>query len=142
MKLADFLNTHRFTHQARRELTEWLPEIAYRKNVSVEDIINGSEIQSILRNEKLNAPQKSKKVRDTLYKMRFPEYSQLQERWKKTVAAVNPNPSKVQFTPSPGFEKKRVEIKVTIEDAEEARKIFKSLAKIEPHIWNEILLPQ
>jgi hypothetical protein len=140
--VADFINAHRFTHQTQRELAEWLPEIAYREGVSATDVINGSTIRSIINNEKLNAPQKSKKIRDELYRMRFPEFSKLRDNWKKLAAAANPAPSKVQFTPSPGFEKKRLEIKLTIESAGEAREILTALSQTEPRVWDELLLPQ
>jgi len=140
--VTEFIAAHRFTHQTQRELAEWLPEIAYRENVSAGDIINGKKIRSIIENEKLNAPQKSKKIRDELYKMRFPEYSKLQDRWKKTASAANPAPSKVQFIPSPGFEKKRLEVRLTAESAEEAREILESLAKIEPGVWEELMYPR
>jgi len=139
---ADFLNAHRFTRQTRRELAEWLPEIAYRENKTVDDIINGENILSILRNEKLNAPQKSEKIREELYRMRFPEYSKLRDRWKKSAAAANPAPSKVRFIPSPGFEKKRLEIRLTVESASEARDILASLSQIEPDVWDSLLLPR
>ena len=139
--IAAFLNAHKFTRQTRRELAEWLPEIACRENTTVDNIINGENIQSILRGEKLNAPQKIEKVRDALYRMRFPEYSKLQDKWKKSAAAANPAPSKVRFIPPPGFEKKRLEVRLTIENADEAREIFRSLSKIEPGVWDELLFP-
>jgi hypothetical protein len=140
--IADLFNALRFTRQARRELAEWLPEIAYREGVTVGDVINRDIIQSILNSEKLNAPQKSEKIRDELYKTRFPEFSQLQDRWKKTAAAANPSPSKVRFIPSPGFEKKRLEIKLTVESPEEAREILESLSKIAPKTWEDLLFPR
>jgi len=135
----DFLSAHRFTNQTRRELAEWLPEIAYRENVSANDIINSANIQSILKNEKLNNPQKFQKIRDELYRMRFPEYSKMQEQWKKTAASANPAPSKVRFIPSAGFEKKRMEVRLTIESAEEAKELLNALSKIEPCVWDELL---
>jgi len=138
----DFLNSYRFTSQTKRELAEWLPEIAYRENASVSHIINGENIQSILKNEKLNNPQKLQKIRDELYRMRFPEYSKMQEQWKKTAASANPVPSKIRFIHSPAFEKKRVEVRLTIESAEEAKEVLNALSKIEPQVWDELLYPR
>jgi hypothetical protein len=140
--IADFFGAHRFTHQTRRELAEWLPEIAYRENVSVDGVINSEKIQAILNNEKLNAPQRAEKLREEFYRMRFPEFSKLQERWKRAASVANPSPSKVRFIPSPGFEKKRLEIRLTIENAEEAREIFGALSRIEPRVWDDLLLPR
>jgi ribosome maturation protein Sdo1 len=140
--VAGLFKTLRFTRQARRELAEWLPEIAYRENVTVGDVINRDIIQSILNSEKLNAPQKSEKIRDALYKTRFPEFSKLQDRWKKTAAAANPAPSKVRFIPSPGFEKKRLEVRLTVESPGEAREILESLSKIAPQTWEDLLFPR
>jgi len=131
-----------FTRQTQREIAEWVPEIAYRENTTVRNVLDGENILAILHSEKLNNPQKSQKIRDELYKKRFPMFSQMQTKWKKTAAAVNPNPSKVQFIPPPGFEKKRLEIKVTVENGDEARKIFSSLAQIDVDKWDEIVFPK
>ena len=137
----DFLNGNRFTKQTRRELKEWIPEIAYRENISVDDVINGDVVQKILRDEKLNNPQKYKKIRDALYRMRFPEFSRLRDCWKKAAAAANPVPSKIQFIPSPAFEKKRMEIKLTAKDTAETLELLKSLSKIKQEVWDILLLP-
>jgi len=140
--IAEFFEKIPFTRQTQREIGEWVPEIAYREKVSVKDILDGENILSILHSEKLNNPQKSQKIRDELYKKRFPMFSQMQTKWKKAAAAINPNPSKVQFIPSPGFEKKRLEIKVTVESGEEAGKIFNSLAQIDVDKWDEVVFPK
>jgi len=140
--IVEFFEKIPFTRQTQREIAEWVPEIAYRENTTVKSILDGENILSILHSEKLNNPQKSQKIRGELYKKRFPMFSQMQTKWKKAAAAVNPNPSKVQFTPSPGFEKKRLEIKVTVENGDEAGKIFGSLAQIDTAKWDEIIFPE
>jgi len=140
--ITDFFTKIPFTRQTQREIAEWVPEIAYREKTCVKNIFEREIIQDILNSEKLNNPQKSQKIRDELYKMRFPLFSQMQKRWKKAAADVNPDPSKVQFIPSTGFEKKRLEIRVTVGSADEAAKIFSSLAKIESGRWDEIIFPQ
>jgi len=140
--IAEFFEKIPFTRQTQREIAEWVPEIAYRENTTVKNILDGENILSILHSEKLNNPQKSQKIRDELYKKRFPMFSQMQAKWKKAAAAVNPNPSKVQFIPSSGFEKKRLEVKITVESGDEARKIFYSLAQIDTDKWDEIIFPK
>ena len=140
--IAEFFEKISFTRQTQREIAEWVPEIAYRENTAVKDILEGENILAILHSEKLNNPQKSQKIRDELYKKRFPVFSQMQTKWKKAAAAVNPDSSKVQFIPSPGFEKRRLEIKVTVENGEEARKLFNSLAQIDISKWDEIIFPE
>lgn len=140
--IAGFFEKIPFTRQTQREIAEWVPEIAYREKTTVKNILDGEEILAVLHSEKLNNPQKSQKIRDELYKRRFPLFSQMQTKWKKAAAAVNPNPSKVQFVHSPGFEKKRLEIKVTVESGDEAGKIFSSLAQIDNGKWDEIIFPK
>ncbi|MCL2689236.1 MAG: hypothetical protein FWE57_05245 [Chitinispirillia bacterium] len=139
--ITQFFEKIPFTRQTQREIAEWVPEIAYRENKSVKNILGDESILSILNSEKLNNPQKSQKIRDELYKKRFPMFSQMQTKWKKAAAAVNPNSSKVQFIPSPGFEKKRLEIKVVVESGDEARELFNSLAQIDAGKWDEIIFP-
>ncbi len=131
-----------FSRQMQKEIIEWLPELSFRSNSTVKKVLESPELEDVVNHPKLNIPQKQQRIRDTLYIQRFPLYSSLQKKWKKNVAVANPDPSRVQFTPSPGFEKRKLEIKATVCNAAEAHKIFQKLASIPPQTWEELILPQ
>jgi hypothetical protein len=127
--------------QLQRELLEWLPEIAFKNNETVSDILMSSSIRSIIENRKLNSPQKIKKIRSILFDYRFPVLSHALDSWKRLASELNPDPSNISFTPDLNFEKDKLEIKITISDGERAKDIFNKLSDISSEQWTQLLLP-
>ncbi|KMQ52092.1 hypothetical protein CHISP_1081 [Chitinispirillum alkaliphilum] len=131
-----------FTRQNQRELLQWLPELSCRENRSIEEILRSEQIETLLTDQVINAPQKVQKLRAVLYQRRFPIFSSMEQSWKSRVKQINPMPSNVQFTPSPGFEKKGLEIRITLNDAKKAEKLFSELGKVSAEEWDYLILPQ
>ncbi|MFP4163696.1 MAG: hypothetical protein ACLFVE_06945 [Chitinispirillaceae bacterium] len=139
--ILEFFSRVSFSRQMQRELIEWIPEIAFRNETAVKSLLHDETIGAILENENLNMPQKSQKIRNELYMQRFPFYSSMQKNWKSKAASANPHPSKVQFSPSPGFEKRKLDVKITVKSAADARKILDDLASLPSHTWEELIFP-
>ena len=89
----------------------------------------------------MNEPQKIEKIHKTIYELRFPLYTKARKIWNETASRVNPDPSHVFFTPCPGFEKDRLDIKISIGRAPSARKIFEKLASTTEKDWQELIYP-
>ncbi len=130
-----------FSRQMQRELVEWIPEIAFRNRISVKSVLENEKLTSILQNQKLNTPQKMQKIRDEIYIQRFPFYSKMQNNWKSKAACANPHPSQVHFIPSPGFEKRKLDMKITVKSAAEAKAILDNLASLPSDTWEELIFP-
>jgi hypothetical protein len=136
-----FTQKHPFSRQAQRELLDWLPELAYREKCPVADILALPEISAIEHNEKLNGPQKIDHLRTALFNRRFPTLSRAKKEWELLAAQCNPDPRRVQFKPAEAFEKNRLEVRISITTAEEAKTIFSQLGALEASQWNRLIYP-
>ncbi len=129
------------TRQNQREFLQWVPELACRENTTIEEVISQQEVQNCVSNKTLNNPQKVQKLRDYFYHRRFPLYWALERKWKAKVRQINPEPSRVQFIPSPGFEKRKLELKITLHNGEMAKNLFSDLSALNASDWEDVLLP-
>jgi ribonuclease D len=145
-----FLETFRdleLSQQTQRELLEWLPEIAFSRNISVSDVLKSKEACDIMENKALNAPQKIEGVREVVYGWKYPAYSRALKNWKQIAASTsraiveNEPSSQVVFLPNPAFEKNRLEIRITIGHARAAKEMFERLSQIPQNIWGQLIYP-
>jgi hypothetical protein len=136
-----FFNQLAFSRQMQREFIEWLPEIACRHKITVQDFLSSHEFINVCDNKKLNEPQKIRKIRDLLFEKRFPNLTAAKQAWNKLAQQNNPDTSRVHFQPSEAFEKNRLEIKVSITDSAQAAEIFKKLSLICDENWKKLINP-
>ncbi len=135
------MRRYSFSCQMQRELLDWLPELAYRDRCTVVDILSSSWIQEIDTHEKLNAPQKIDRFRRAIFNRRFPTLARAKKRWREYASQLNPDPSRVMLKPSEVFEKNRLEIRITLTAADQAKSIFSRLSAIAPEEWNRLIYP-
>ncbi len=128
--------------QTQREFLEWLTEAAFTEKASVRAILQAPSVRAHLGNRTLNWPQRIQKTRSALHAQRFPRLSAAQERWRKLAASVNPDPSKVQFVPSPFFEKNKLEVRIALTKAGTAPGLLRRLAGIPETAWQALIYPQ
>jgi hypothetical protein len=145
-----FLETFKdlaLSQQAQRELLEWLPEIAFSRNISVSDLLKSKEMYDILENKTLNAPQKIEGVRDIAHSWKFPAFGGALKTWKQTASTTaravleNEPSSQVVFLPSLAFEKNRLDIRISIAHAGAAKEIFERLSRVPQSTWAHLIYP-
>lgn len=135
------------SQQTEREFLEWLPEIAYSRNISVSALLKSEGIGSIMAGKTLNAPQKIEAARDLVHSWKFPLYSDALKTWKQAAAATSravvegEQSSQVVFLPDPAFEKNKLEIRISIAHARAAKEIFERLSKIPLSTWARLIYP-
>lgn len=127
--------------QTQREFAEWIGEIASRDGMSIPAVLAQRAFTDTLENSRLNPPQKIAKVREALFEHRFPLYAATLERWRTAARQANPDPKNVLFTPSPGFEKDRLEVKVTATTGCQAKELFTKLAALPQEVWDGLVNP-
>jgi hypothetical protein len=143
----DMFRDLELSQQTQRELLEWLPEIAFSKNMSMPDLLKSKELYDILENKTLNAPQKIEGVRNLVYSWKYPEYSSALKTWKQLAAATsravleNEPFSHIVFLPSPAFEKNKLEIRISIGHARAAKELFERLSQIPQSAWARLIYP-
>jgi ParB family chromosome partitioning protein len=99
----DLLDRLRPGQNKRREILSRLTEIARREECPVSDVIQAEEMQDILQAEKLNRPQKEKRVREYLRARRLPGLIRLENERTRLLKALN-LPPHVRLIPPPDFE--------------------------------------
>lgn len=130
-----------FSRQQQRELIEWLPEIAFTEKCSVQALLGQISITEILENGSVNQPQKAQKIRDQIFKKRFPNLVELKQRWSGLVNKVNPDPARIHFNVSEFFEKNRLEVKLSLNEAQKATELFAKLGSICEETWEKLIYP-
>ena len=145
-----FLNAFSFlrlSQQAQREFLQWLPEIAFAKTTSISDLLGSKEIENIRNSELMNGPQKIEAIRNLLFAWNFPQFSEASKNWKKLAASIaasmvkNQSENRLEFIPSQAFEKNKLEIHISVSQAQGAREIFKLLAEVSTQTWSQLIYP-
>lgn len=129
-----------FSRQMQRELAEWIPEIAFIRRTTVQKLVS-ENIDSVLADSRLNGPQKAARIRDLVHEIRFPLFSAAGKRFAEQARTINPDPSRVSFQSSPYFEKKRLEIRITADEAETVARLLEKLAKVGADEWRALMDP-
>jgi hypothetical protein len=131
----------RLSVQAQREILEWLPEIADREQCTVEQIVQDEAVVSVVAEERLTGSQKSERVREVLYARRFPTYWAVKQSWQRHARQINPDSGRVVLTPSSGFEKDWLEIRLQVNSGEQAWGLLQRLAKLDATQWQKLVAP-
>ena len=137
----NFFKNIKLSKQYRQEFVEWLPEISYRENLTISDILNAEKISEIITSEKMNGPQKLSHIRYELYKMRFPELSKIQTEWENLTRKINPDRKKIKFIADRFFEKSEIELSIKANSTEEMVEKLKLLIDIDSSKWDKIIDP-
>lgn len=130
-----------FSRSTQRELIDWLPEIAYTKKTTVRDLAGTPEVDTIMRHQSFNAPQKVQKIRDYFFALRYPMLMTVKEEWYALARKINPLPSRCQFIPAEAFERNRLEIKLTVTKHEEIELLLEKLKNIPSKQWDKLIYP-
>ncbi len=72
-----------------KELLTDLDEIALRDECTLSQVIEGSDVQHILNNEKLPGPQKIERIRQCIRKKRYPHFTQLEQAYQTSLKALH-----------------------------------------------------
>ena len=119
------------SRQMQRELAEWLPELAFNRKITVQQLLGSTEFSTIINDARLNAPQKAARFHDAVHAERFPLYSKMKESWSAAGRKINPDPARVSFLPSPYFEKNRLEIRIKAENGALLQRTLGKLAEVD-----------
>lgn len=117
--------------QNQREFLEWLPEIAYSHGRSLADILRDRRVTEIRENTRLNNPQRLEKIRDVLFRLRFPNYSKALKEWDRAAQRMNPDAKSVRIEKSSSFERREFFIKIKVRDTDVFRDACKRLTRVD-----------
>lgn len=126
--------------QMQRELLEWCSEIASGQSISVTELLETPTVQKTLTNTTLNAPQRIRKLRGTLFALRFPRFNAARQEWDKRAREIS-TVGGVTLNPDSAFEKNRLEVKIVLNSADRAREVFGKLSKVSESTWEVLISP-
>ena len=107
-----------FSTSQQLKILEMTEEILFRDKVSAADMFEKLKIREYFEAEK---PQK--KIIDEIFKHRFPVYSEKECEWKKTIKNLH-LPDNVKISHYPFFEKKQVDLHISLQEPAELEKII------------------
>jgi len=110
-----------------RETLTLLEEISRRNQCKEKDIVQRSEIQTVLSQKELTPSQKTERIKKVLTNLRYPKLNQLEKEFEKKRKDLN-LPSNILLQHPPFFEGKRLKIEFQFETTEEYRSILSALS--------------
>jgi hypothetical protein len=106
-----------------------LEEISRRNQCEEKDIVERSEIQTVLSQKELTPSQKTERVKKVLTDLRYPKLNQLEKAFEKKRKDLN-LPSNISLHHVPFFEGKRLRVEFQFENIEEYRSILSFLSNL------------
>lgn len=139
--LLAFFKQFAFSRQMQRELLEWLPELSFREQQSIIQLLGATWVREVADDLRMNTPQKIAHLRSVFYARRFPTLVKAKKTWDHLVATLNPDRQHVLFKPSDAFEKNRLELKVTLTSGQQAKELFARMAALDESSWDKLIYP-
>jgi hypothetical protein len=125
LSINSLFNYFRFSFNQQLQLFQYIEEISKREGRRIKDVVEGTEIQTIIADMNMNNPQKVKAITATLKNRRFPALSGAQKAFKKGVDRLS-LPSGVSIAPPPFFEGVEYRLEIAFTSGKElANKIQK-----------------
>jgi ParB family chromosome partitioning protein len=112
-----------------REVLTLLEEISRRNQCKEKDIVQRSEIQTILSQKELTPSQKTERVKKVLTDLRYPRLNQLEKEFEKKRRDLD-LPFNISLHHPPFFEGKGLKIEFQFETTDEYQAILKSLSSL------------
>lgn len=116
--LLDLFAAVYFSTNQQLKILEMVEEILFREKISAADMFKKLEIRDYFEIEK---PQKT--IIDKIFKHRFPVYSEKECEWQKAIKDLQ-LPDNVKISHYPFFEKKQVDVRISLQDPAELEKII------------------
>ena len=113
----------------RCDLTELITEIAGRDGLTPAKVLDDPRIQIILERREFNGPQKLARLKEVLFKRRYPTYTKVLAAFCEEIKKLKLDP-KIKVTPTPFFENTKLKAEFAWRDPEELQDIIESLRRL------------
>jgi hypothetical protein len=118
----------RMGHNHVRDVLDWLDEIALRDGGSIATILTHATFGEILTDPRLGRNDKLKRVKEELWRVRFPRLSRMETEIAARIRALKLGPQTQVATP-PGLEGGYLTVQLKAANREELRRIVAALAQ-------------
>ena len=112
-----------------KELLSHLDDIALREGQSVAQIVQDSRIQRVLTDAALQGPQKAEQIRRIIRVLRYPQFTELEQRYQQTLQQLH-IPKGVRVQTDRFFEDDRLSVGFQFQDPEELQRVAQQLVEL------------
>lgn len=116
-------------HNWQKELTSLVKEIANRDGVTEKEVAFAPEIEAVLEQPKLTAPQKLAKIKEILQAMRYPIYAKAKKSFAAELKALGLN-GRIKVKPAPFFEDNKVTVEFSYSSPSDLEEVIKLLERL------------
>lgn len=113
----------------RRELADLITEIAIRDDMSCLEVLDSLNIVSIANNSKISAPDRIKRIKETLSEKRYPYFHKTLKAYKMELKKLNLDKS-LKITHQPFFESNEILVEFKYNSPDKLVDIINSLKKL------------
>lgn len=119
----------RLSFNMRRELIELTTDIAIRDDMSCLEALDSLNIRSIANNSKISAPDRIKRIKETLYEKRYPSFHKTLNAYEMELKKLDLDKS-LKITHQPFFESNEILVEFKYNDPDKLVDIIRSLKKL------------
>jgi hypothetical protein len=126
-EINQLFTTLKWSYNLQWQATLWIIEIASREGRSVREVIDDEGIAGVLKNAKMNSPQKLRAIVRALRERRFPTLMESERSFKRFVSDLA-LPSRVKVIPPPFFEGADYKLEIVFREGKE---LMETLARLQ-----------
>jgi len=139
--IAQLFNQLKISLSKQRQLLSMVTEIAAREKISILDVMNGTQIQSILSDDDLDRSQKGSQILFFLKKRRYPEITRVENEYKKNIHQLKLG-NQIKLIPPLHFEGSIYTLSLQFRSLAELQQRNESLVQMMNHPILKNILPQ
>lgn len=128
----DLLAPLKLSQNKEKEVIEMVGEIAKREEIAITDVIEGSELQKVIRKNDVNRNEKAKYIREYLKKRRFPNLVKAETAFHEAVRSLK-LPKTFRVNPPANFEGPCYSLCMTFRDLKELEQCQEDLEGLLDH---------
>ena len=127
--LAQLFDSCRLGQNLQRELVENLDDVARRDSKTIAELLQQTEVRSLLNDEEQAPAQKASSLRLVIHRWRFPEFSQREAEFAQGAAQLAWPPA-LKLSHHPTFEDSRLQVTMSFRSHEEFLALLTQLEKL------------
>jgi ParB-like chromosome segregation protein Spo0J len=116
--ITNLFSSLKWSFNRQWEATLWIMEIASREGRSIGEVVEDARITEVVKNDKMNGPQKVRAIVRVLREMRFPTLMEFERSFVRAVSDLA-LPSRVRVIPPPFFEGADYKLEIVFSEGKE-----------------------
>ena len=116
----------RISENHLRDMMDWLEEISLRDEIKIVDLLANKVIVDVKTDPRLGRPDRLKRVKEQLRRLRFPRLAVVEDRVREKIQALM-LPAEIRLSVPPGLEGGRLRVEFSAASLEELRSLSEKL---------------